>query len=90
MKPVSRADHIPQITFTTQLWKEGRTYVAYTPELDISSCGRTLVRAKKAPREAVSLFFEDSAERGVLGDVLAEAGFERHRHTYRSGKSKSG
>ncbi|MGH9521923.1 MAG: type II toxin-antitoxin system HicB family antitoxin [Terriglobales bacterium] len=64
-----------QITLATQVWKEGGTYVAYAPELDVSSCGSTLAGAKRALREAVDLFLEDAAERGVLADVLAESGF---------------
>ncbi len=84
MKRTTGTQQLSQITFTTQLWREGRTYVAYTPELDISSCGRTLVQAKRALRDAVSLFLEESAERGVLGDILSEAGFEKRGKTYRS------
>jgi predicted RNase H-like HicB family nuclease len=68
---------------TAQAWREGRTYVAYTPELDVSSCGPTLARAKLALREAVTLFLEDAAARGVLQQILAEAGFERRGTSYR-------
>ena len=72
-----------EITLTTQVWKEGRTYVAYTPELDVSSCGPTLAQAKKALRQAVHLFLDDAAARGVLADILAEAGFEQRGTSYR-------
>ncbi len=84
MKRATGIQQLSHITFTTQVWKEGRTYIAYTPELDVSSCGRTLVQAKKALVDAVTLFLEESAERGVLGDILSEAGFERRGNTYRS------
>jgi len=46
-----------------QVWKEGPTYVAYAPELDVSSCGRTATQAKSRLREAISLFVEESAKR---------------------------
>jgi hypothetical protein len=36
-----------KIQFTTQIFKEGRTYVAHTPELDLSSCGATKEKALK-------------------------------------------
>ena len=65
------------------MWKEGPTYVAYTPELDVSSCGATLARAKKALREAVDLFLEEATLRGVLSDILSESGFERRGNDYR-------
>lgn len=44
------------ISFTLQAWKENHTYVAYTPELDVSSCGDSLSQAKTRLREAVGLF----------------------------------
>jgi hypothetical protein len=38
-----------EIQFTTQIFKEGRTFVAHTPELDVSSCGgMTLKNLKEA------------------------------------------
>lgn len=72
-----------ELNLTVQVWKEGPTYVSYAPELDISSCGRTAGRAKRNLREAVSLFIEEAAKRGILEDILAEAGFERHGRNLR-------
>ena len=73
----------PQVSFTTQVWKENGAYVAYAPELDVSSCADSLAQAKSRLREAVELFLEDASERGVLKEILAEAGFERHGGSYR-------
>jgi predicted RNase H-like HicB family nuclease len=73
-----------QISITVQAWKENRAYVAYAPELDLSSCGDTLNQAKARLREAISLFLEEAACRGTLADILAEAGFEKQRYTYRA------
>lgn len=70
-------DTTQELNLTVQVWKEGPTYVAYAPELDVSSCGRTGSQAKSRLREAVSLFIEEAAERGTLEDILVEAGFER-------------
>jgi predicted RNase H-like HicB family nuclease len=83
MKRTVRNHRMHAITLTAQVWKEDHTYIAHTPELDVSSCGPTLARAKKALREAVSLFLEDAAKREVLGDILSEAGYERRGNTYR-------
>jgi hypothetical protein len=52
-----RTEH-PEIDFTTQVWKEGATYVSYAPELDVSSCGDSVAQARARLREAVSLFLE--------------------------------
>ena len=51
-----------ELSVLVQVWKEGPTYVAYAPELDVSSCGRTASQAKSHLREAVSLFVEESAK----------------------------
>lgn len=67
-----------ELNLTMQVWKEGPTYVAYSPELDVSSCGRTASRAKSNLREAISLFLEEAANQGTLEDILSEAGFEKH------------
>jgi hypothetical protein len=71
------------ITFSVQVWKEGARNVAYSPELDISSCAKTASQAKKQLREAMSLFIEEAARMGALEEILAESGFERRGKTYR-------
>ena len=72
-----------EIALTVQVWKEGASHVAYSPELDVSSCGKTASQAKARLREAVSLFIEEAARRGTLEEILAESGFERRGKTYR-------
>ena len=62
-----------EIQFTTQIFKEGRTYVAHTPELDVSSCGGTKERALKNLKEAVRLFLDQAGEMGTLDRILGEA-----------------
>jgi len=49
-------------------------YVAYTPELDVASCGPTVGEAKENLGEAVEGFLESVAEGGHLEEVLADAG----------------
>lgn len=66
-----------EINFTTQIWKEGKMFVAYSPELDVSSCGRTIKEAKKNILEAVEGFLETAREMGTLGEILKESGFIR-------------
>jgi hypothetical protein len=79
----SSRSQIPDISFTAQVWKEGAAYVAYSPELDVSSCGGSLAKARAGLREAVSLFLEECARKGTLEAILAEAGFEKHGRSYR-------
>ncbi len=76
----------PRIGLTLQAWKEGKAYVAYTPELDVSSCGNTLSQAKARLREAVPLFLEEAYRLGTLEDILSEGGFERRGDLYQPHK----
>jgi predicted RNase H-like HicB family nuclease len=59
--------------FTTQILKEGTTYVAHTPELDVSSCGGTKEKAVKNLEEAVRLFLEEAQKLGTRERILKEA-----------------
>ncbi len=63
------------IQFNIEIWKEGDMYVAYAPQLDISSCGKTLEESRTNIREAVELFFEETKKMGTFKDILEEAGF---------------
>jgi predicted RNase H-like HicB family nuclease len=65
------------IAYTVHTFKEGSTFVAYVPELDISSCGATNDEARKNIRDAVQGFLETSADMGSLGRILEEAGYRR-------------
>lgn len=47
-------------TYTALIEKEGDTYVALCPELDIASQGTTIEEAKANLKEAVELFLESA------------------------------
>ena len=64
-----------KLEFTNQIFKEGKTYVAYSPELDVSSCGQTVDEARKNLKEALLGFLESAHDRGTLEEILAEAGY---------------
>ncbi|MBU4299386.1 type II toxin-antitoxin system HicB family antitoxin [Patescibacteria group bacterium] len=66
-----------EINFTTQTWKEGKMYVSYCPELDVSSCGKTVEEAKWNLLEAVEGFLEETKKMGTLKEILRESGFVR-------------
>ena len=65
------------IAYTIHTFREGDTYVAYVPELDLSSCGATNDEARRNIREAVQAFIKTSAEMGTLDQILEESGYER-------------
>jgi len=73
-----------EINFTTQVWKEGKTYVSYAKELEVCSCGRTIKEAKKNLIEAVECFLETAEEMGTLDQILEEAGFVKKRKIWKA------
>jgi hypothetical protein len=70
-----------EIEFTTQVFKEGPTFVAYTRELDLSSCGSTQAKAVDNLKEAVRLFLEEAGKIGSLDQILEEAGYLKRNGT---------
>ena len=72
------------IQFTTQIFKEGDTLVAYAPELDLSSCGKTIQEAKVHLEEAVTAFIEEAERMGTLQEILEEAGFTKEAGGWRA------
>jgi predicted RNase H-like HicB family nuclease len=61
--------------FTVRILKEGDTFIAHVPELDVSSCGDTEVDARRNIADAVRGFLETASEQGTLNDILQEAGY---------------
>ena len=61
------------IQFTCQVFKEGKMYVAYASELDLSSCATTKAKAQKNLLEAVVLFLKEAENKGSLSEILAHA-----------------
>lgn len=68
-----------QIFLTVKTWQEGKHYIAYTPELDISSQGKTSAHAEERLREAVSAFLEETKRMETFGEVMRSAGFSKSR-----------
>lgn len=50
--------------------EEGNTVIAYTPALDLSTCGKDKKEANEMFQEAVSIFFNDLVESGTIDEVL--------------------
>ncbi|HUT75462.1 MAG TPA: hypothetical protein VM221_11605 [Armatimonadota bacterium] len=64
-----------QIDFDMIVFREGEAYVAYCPELEVSSCGRDVDEARANLKTAVRLFIEQTEKLGTLDQVLQEAGY---------------
>lgn len=72
-----------EIDLTIQIWREGDMSVSYTPELDVSSCGKTFDEAKKNLHEAIELFLDEAERMGTLEEILEEAGFIKEANVWR-------
>jgi len=59
-------------------------FVAYNPELDVSSCGPTEERARQNLHEAVEIVLGEAGKKGKLNELLKEAGFEKQRKVWKS------
>ncbi len=57
--------------------KESGNYIAYSPALDISSCGKSEAEAKRNLGSAVKLFLEELQEMGTLDEALLELGWRK-------------
>ncbi|MCP5102574.1 MAG: hypothetical protein GY950_04305 [bacterium] len=55
---------MPDIEFEGIIFKEGETFVAYSPKLDVSSCGNSVDEAGKNLKIAVRLFLEEAEKMG--------------------------
>lgn len=65
------------IEFDIIVFKENDTYVAYCPELDVSSCGRSVEHAKEMLKTAVKLFLEEAKKMGTLENILEESNYKK-------------
>lgn len=50
--------------------REKDSFIAFTPALDLSTCGRTFEEAKKNFAEALEIFFEECFKMGTLDTVF--------------------
>jgi predicted RNase H-like HicB family nuclease len=57
--------------------KEDDTFVAYTPALDLSTCGDTFEDAQTMFAEAVTIFLKELLKMGTLEEVLLECGWQK-------------
>ena len=57
--------------------KEDKKFVAYTPVLDLSTCGDTFEDARRMFAEAVTVFLKELVRMGTLEEVLTECGWQK-------------
>ena len=72
------------IAVRIEIFKEGDSYVALSPELNVSSFGETVEEARKSIKEAIEAFVEECEKMGTLHDVLEESGFSKSNDSWES------
>lgn len=69
-----------RIFLTTKIWKEGKHYIAYTPELDVTSQGKTSEQAERRLREAVGIFLDETKKMGTFEEALQSLGISKKQN----------
>lgn len=64
------------------IFREGASFIAYTPALDLSSAGKTEKDARRMFAEAIEIFFEELTEMGTLHEVLKDLGWTKRNGTF--------
>lgn len=72
MKQVKFSANIP-----VSFFKEGDTYIAYCPILDLSTSAATFEKVKKRFSEVIEIFFEELVAMGTLDEVLSNLGWTK-------------
>ncbi len=70
---------LQNVKLTVFIFREGDKYIAYTPALDLSTCGDSSEQAKRRFEEIVKIFFEEIIEMGTLDTVLEECGWRKEK-----------
>lgn len=58
-------------------FQEGKKVVAYSPALDLSTCGDTEQQARKRFGEAALIFLTEISKMGTIEEVLEECGWRK-------------
>lgn len=74
---------LPKLNFTVQIFKEGKQYVSFNPELRVASCGKTAEIAKENLKDAIRGFLLSAHKKGTLPEILEDAGFVRTSKSWR-------
>jgi len=66
-----------KISLPVSFFKEGATFIAYSPSLDLSTSAKSFEQAKRRFNEVVEIFFEELMSKGTLEKVLTELGWQK-------------
>jgi predicted RNase H-like HicB family nuclease len=62
------------------IFREGKTFIAYSPALDLSTVGKTFQEVQSRFQEMIDIFFDELRERGTLTEALLDLGWEQTKN----------
>lgn len=68
---------LQQVQLSVSIFREGDTFVAYAPTLDISTSGDNLREVKANFEELVGIYFEELESMGTTKEVLESLGWQK-------------
>lgn len=80
---LSRTTHHLALSLPVLFLKERKTFIAYTPALDLSASGSTQPSAQKNFDLTLKLFVEELVEAGTLERVLKDSGWSKQERKWR-------
>ena len=75
-------NRLSKTSLNVLFFREDKYFIAYSPDLDISTYGKSFEEAKRRFSELVELFFEELKEKGTLEEVLTELGWSRKKNSW--------
>ena len=58
------------LVVTEEIWKEGNMFTAYSPELDVASCGQDIEEVRKNLLEVIEIQLEETEKLGTIKEFL--------------------
>ena len=65
-----------EFKLSVSVLREGKSFIVYSPALDLSTSGKTYEEARERFNEIVNIFFEEIIKKGTLEGVLKDLGWK--------------
>ena len=72
-----KKDMLKMVNLPVTIFKEGKSYVVYSPALDLSTSASTYKKAQARFSEITDIFFSELVEMGTYDIVLANLGWQK-------------
>ena len=73
-----------RLILTIKIWREGKHYIGYCPELEVASQGKNPEHALEKAKEAIEAFLEEIKRMGTFEEVLRMSGFVKKKKEWKA------